>query len=282
MLYSLQQKIASPLMWHPPLHKREEPEWTFLPQLEEWAAGRAALACWIPLMVKLQNPNVKKYQGLWEKIQVWNFTSVTTVWLFLLIQRWTFLHGLLDGRQGKHFCCAFILCLTALQWQTSYNEQKSEKKMHFWNLQFRHFHVWWLLLMRYFVFFLLGPLNLSLSCLSFKKGKRKGNIHRIWAWEGCWTAPRQLALEPLSLCLFGVVGLALENFLCLILLNTAVCVPLSNFPFRILPAADLVPDCASACDSVFVRVCENGEVCAGVVMCVHQYFCGGFFHLCWC
>lgn len=31
---------------------------------------------------------------------------------------------------------------------------------------------------RYFVFFLLGPLILSLSSLSFKKGKRKGNINR--------------------------------------------------------------------------------------------------------
>ena len=57
---------------------------------------------------------------------------------------------------------------------------------------------------RYFVFFLLGPLILSLSCVSIKKGKSKGNKSRNRGWGGALTRSSSACFPTwsLSICLY--------------------------------------------------------------------------------
>lgn len=59
---------------------------------------------------------------------------------------------------------------------------------------------------RYFVFFLLGPLILSLSWLWFKKGKRKGNIHQTWGRGGMPKRPQVACFPSWYLPLFTFVS----------------------------------------------------------------------------
>lgn len=175
---SLLQKTVCPQMWHPPLPRREGPGLTCLRRLGVWAVDRAAPACWIQLTVHTQHTH--------------NITGVTItyVWMYIFLKHGYF-HLVADLLQiweiKKAFACSkhdsFLFCIDRTQrWSRLEGIQINEQSAHVHQESSSELSSFLCVVndanYRYFVFFLLGPLILSLSCLSFKKGKRKGNINR--------------------------------------------------------------------------------------------------------
>lgn len=109
---------------------------------------------------------------------------------FLHIGKLNRLHVLITASEGQIFVLHLLYdsqhsgdrvdCMCWNQWK--------EMLIHN-HLKHRHFTVWWILLMTDFLFF-FGSINPDLSCLSFKKGKRKGNINRTWGRGGMLKRPK--------------------------------------------------------------------------------------------